>query len=228
MMKYKRHDMLEISLEGRARIFYELIARDSDISADVVKATILAKYGKAYVPGIVRRGELGAYDCNRINIGFVYPAKIEGNRIRLASVVDESEVLDIISPYILLHCDFEAKNKCMTALKAVARLQEAWKGHIGVVGSAALEIVTGCCYTDNDSDLDIVLKDQNIGQITETYTNLLQIGQAYKVKIDAEIQLSNGYGIKAEELFIGSQTLLGKSLFDVQLLERKDILKILN
>ena len=37
--------------------------------------------------------------------------------------------------------------------------------------------------------------------------------QAYKIKIDAEIQLSNGYGIKAEELFIGSQTLLGKSLF---------------
>lgn len=226
MKAYRRHDMLEISLEGRARIFYELVAQRLDIPIDDIKATVLTRYVKSFIPGIVRRGDVSSY--GEVNIGFVHPKRQSGNRTRIASVVRYNEILGVISPYILLHFDYEAVNKCMSALKAVALLPEAQKEHIGVVGSAALEIVTGCSYTDDDSDLDILLQGQNLNQITETYTNLLQIGQEYKVKIDAEIQLKNGYGIKATELFIGSQTLLGKSLFDIQLLERKNIIKILN
>lgn len=226
MKAYRRHDMLEISLEGRARIFYDLVAQKTDMPIDIVKTTVLTRYVKSFIPGIVRRGDVNSY--GEVNIGFVHPSRQSGNRNRIASVVRDDEILGTISPYILLHCDYEVVNKCMAALKAVALLEEAQKGHVGVVGSAALEIVTGCSYTDDNSDLDILLQDQNLNQIIETYTNLLQIGQEYKIKIDAEIQLKNGYGIKATELFIGSQTLLGKSLFDVTLLERKDIIKILN
>ncbi|WP_158096006.1 phosphoribosyl-dephospho-CoA transferase MdcG domain-containing protein [Cloacibacillus sp. An23] len=218
--------MLDISFEGRARIFFDLMAKAESISMDVLKATILARYHNGYVPGIVRRGDISAY--GEVNVGFVYPWRVSDSRLRIANIVYPNEILGVISPYILPYCEYQVESRCMAALKDVSLLLEAQKGHIGVIGSAALEIVTGYCYTDGNSDLDLIIQGQTLCDLTETYTVLAQIGQKHRVKIDAEVQLRNGYGIKADELFIGSQTLLGKSLCDVRLFNRENIIETLN
>ncbi|MDO4560636.1 MAG: malonate decarboxylase holo-[acyl-carrier-protein] synthase [bacterium] len=225
MREYRRHDMLNISFAGRSRIFYELIAQKSDIPVKILSDVMLVRYNRSYIPAIVRRGEHAPYGF--LNVGFSCPQTFNNNRVRIASTVKDDEILDLISPYVLPFCEYEPRNGSLHAAKDVAGLPETRSGQVGIVGSAAMEIVTGCHYTNGDSDLDIIIKDRNLNEISETYTNLMQIGQARGVSVDIEIQLKNGYGIKAQELFIGSHTLLGKSLFDVQLLERAEVINLL-
>lgn len=225
MREYRRHDMLNISFEGRGRIFYELAGQNIDIPINILSDMMLVKHNKSYIPAIVRRG--GYTSHSSLNVGFIYYKRYRGNRVRIAGIAKDHEILDLISPYVLPYCEYKARNKSLMALKAVAEMPETKNGQIGIVGSAAMEIITGCCYTNEESDLDIIIKNRSFNEISVTYTNLMQIGQEYDVSIDIEIQLENGYGIKAQELFIGSHTLLGKSLFDVQLLERTNVIKLL-
>ncbi|MCF0248178.1 MAG: hypothetical protein HUJ86_06190 [Synergistes sp.] len=217
--------MLDISFASRSRIFYELIAKESDIPAEILSDVMLTRHNRSYIPAVVRRGEHLPYGF--INAGFSYPETFNDNRVRIACTVKDEEILDLISPYVLPFCEFEPRNASLQAAKDIASLSEARKGQIGIVGSAAMEIVTGCHYTDDDSDLDIIIKERNFNEISEIYTTLMHIGQTRGVSVDIEIQLKNGYGIKAHELFIGSHTLLGKSLFDVRLLERTEVIKLL-
>ena len=60
------------------------------------------------------------------------------------------------------------------------------------------------------------------------YTELQAIGKKFQVDIDLETELINGYGIKAAELFQPTQTVLGKSLQDVQILKKKTVVEILS
>ena len=45
--------------------------------------------------------------------------------------------------------------------------------------------------------------------------------------MDFELDLPNGYGVKLAEVFMETQTVLGKSLDDINLLSRKDIMEYL-
>ena len=45
--------------------------------------------------------------------------------------------------------------------------------------------------------------------------------------MDFELDLPNGYGVKLAEIFMETQTVLGKSLEDVSLLNRKDVMQYL-
>lgn len=225
MREYRRHDLLKISFEGRSRIFRELMESRDALPVEILSDTLLTLSGKSCIPATVRRGERPQEGY--INAGFVSCHLINGSKAKIACVVSESEVTDVISPYILPFCEYEARNKCLKALKAAASLPEAGSGKIGITGSAAMEIVTGLRYTNDESDLDIIINDGSLKEIFEIYKNLIHIGQQYDVSIDMEVQLDNGYGIKAKELFIGSYTLLGKGLYDVQLLERSVVMDML-
>lgn len=217
--------MLSVSFEGRGRIFRELMSCASRFPVSVLSSTLLSRCDGGYIPAVVRRGE--RRPAGLLNVGFVSLQRIDGSKVKIACVLRESEVTDLISPYALPFCEFNARNKCLKALKAVASLPETTGGFVGIAGSAAMEVVTGLPYTNDESDLDVIIRDRDMKGISETYMNLMQIGQQYGVSIDIEVQLKNGYGIKASELFIGSYTLLGKSLFDVQLLERTTVVNLL-
>ena len=65
-----------------------------------------------------------------------------------------------------------------------------------------------------------------------TYNRLLQFYRAAQaccneINMDFELDLPNGYGVKLAEMFMETQTVLGKSLEDVSLLNRKDVMQYL-
>ena len=95
--------------------------------------------------------------------------------------------------------------------------------------TAADDIVTimtpGLPYTDDNSDIDLIVKPAG-------YNRLLQFYRAAQaccddINMDFELDLPNGYGVKLAEMFMETQTVLGKSLEDVSLLNRKDIMQYL-
>ena len=45
--------------------------------------------------------------------------------------------------------------------------------------------------------------------------------------MDFELDLPNGYGVKLAEVFMDTKTVLGKSLDNVEILHRKDIMQYL-
>ena len=80
----------------------------------------------------------------------------------------------------------------------------------------------------SESDLDLLITGLSLQQLQEVYTELQAIGKKFQVDIDLETELINGYGIKAAELFQPTQTVLGKSLQDVQILKKKTVVEILS
>lgn len=223
--EYRRHDMLKLTFDGRSRIFFEMASSGLDLPFRVLSDIMLKRCPKEYIPAIVRRG--AHTECGVINIGFPFYERVCGSKVRLAASVCRDEICDTISPYAVPFCDFETTTRCLEFLRRAVSMQSFKVGKIGVVGSAAFEVITGSRYTDDDSDLDIVIRDCSFDEINEIYTDITQLSQEMNVKADMEVQLKNGYGVKAQELFIGSTTLMGKSLYDVKLFGRQEVMDLL-
>lgn len=224
LKKCSRHDFVIISQAGRQRICSEVLKNYSAAKQHMVRDVFSGKYGIKGIPGIVRRAEIAG---NVIPVGFVPQERLDGRRLRIGAFAYFSEVVDVITPYKLLQMSISKRNSCMEAVSEVAKLAISASKAVGVLGSVGLEIFTGITYTNEESDIDLVLKDCTYEEITKIFKQIKTIGTYFNIPIDLEIALTNGYGIKAEELFMDTRTLLGKSLHDVTLLEREAVLKAL-
>lgn len=81
---------------------------------------------------------------------------------------------------------------------------------LGVFGSTAMATVTGLPYLHDASDLDLVLTPEpgaRLGALGEALS-LFEI--KYRIHVDAEVALGEGYYGKLKELLSGSQTILAK------------------
>ncbi len=224
LKKCSRHDFVIISQSGRQRICSEVLKIYSAAEQHIVRDVFSGKYGTNGIPGIVRRAEIPG---NVIPVGFVPQERLEGRRLRIGAFAYFAEVVDVITPYKLLQMSINESNRCLQAVREVAKLASSAAKEVGVLGSAGLEIFTGLPYTNEESDIDLVLKDCSYEEITKIFEQIKAVGTYYNIPIDLEIALTNGYGIKAKELFMDTRTLLGKSLNDVTLLEREAVLKAL-
>ena len=209
----KRHDLVYPSSIGRARLkqvfLNELTGEKAFLAADIFRAD-------SVIPGIVRRAEVLSADV--IPLGFVHPQLCEGRRLRLTAELEVGEAVKLKRPYELAAAEFKVSTNCLAA----RRLK------LGILGSAGLEIATGLPFTNSESDLDLLITGLSLQQLQEVYTELQAIGKKFQVDIDLETELINGYGIKAAELFQPTQTVLGKSLQDVQILKKKTVVEILS
>ena len=163
-----------------------------------------------------------------VAIGFVHHKRIDGNRIRIGAFTAADDVVTIMTPYEVLTrraFAFTTRNRCMQIVRQLYELADVFDLQIGVLGSAALELITGLPYTDENSDIDLIVKPAG-------YNRLLQFYRAAQaccsdINMDFELDLPNGYGVKLAEIFMETQTVLGKSLEDVSLLNRKDVMQYL-
>lgn len=223
MSAYKRHDLVWISASCRARLYAEACAGDEG-QAETMRRIFDAQGDGCVIPGIVRRDE------NRgtlLPVGFVHPQLFQERRLRVGTFVKFEEVDQTVSPSQLLQMEFAARNHCMKAAAEVSRLVRRAELSIGILGSAGLEIATGLPYTNEASDLDLIIGCGKYDVVAETCRRIEEIGVNDLLEIDIEVELPNGYGIKAKELFMQTRTILGKSLMDVRLLERSQVLKLL-
>ncbi|KYC44478.1 MAG: phosphoribosyl-dephospho-CoA transferase [Candidatus Methanofastidiosum methylothiophilum] len=177
------------------------------------------------LPGIVRRDELEAkpgenyYSENeKVFIGFVYPYTENGRRLRFATSVPGNKITKLVSPYEISKYKFEQRTP---ALLALYQITDEFK--VGVWGSTSLEIITGLPFTHDKSDLDLIVKNYEHEELIELLSLCNEIESGLGIKIDVEIHLKSGYGINLKEYASESDTLLGKGLRDVVLIDRKSI-----
>ena len=219
----KRHDLVYPSSIGRARLkqvfLNELTGEKAFLAADIFRAD-------SVIPGIVRRAEVLSADV--IPLGFVHPQLCEGRRLRLTAELEVGEAVKLKRPYELAAAEFKVSTNCLAAAQAACSYAAERRLKLGILGSAGLEIATGLPFTNSESDLDLLITGLSLQQLQEVYTELQAIGKKFQVDIDLETELINGYGIKAAELFQPTQTVLGKSLQDVQILKKKTVVEILS
>lgn len=219
----KRHDLVYPGSAGRKRLqqifLHELTGEKAFLAADIFRAD-------SVIPGIVRRAEDVA--AGMIPVGFVHPQLCGGRRLRLAAELKVSEAVKVRRPYELAAASFTASTDCLAAAQAVCAYAAGQQIRLGILGSAGLEIATGLPFTNSGSDLDLLVTGLSLERLQEVYAELQSIGRRFRVDIDLETELANGYGIKTAELFQPTQTVLGKSLQDVQILKKKTVLEILS
>jgi phosphoribosyl-dephospho-CoA transferase len=177
------------------------------------------------LPGIVRREEIDVtqgdnfYSENEtVFIGFVHPYTENGRRLRFGSSVPGNKITKLVTPYEITNFKFKSRTP---ALSALSNIKNEFK--IGVWGSTSLEIITGLPYTHDMSDLDLIVKNYAPDELIGLLSLCNEIESRMGIKIDVEIHLRSGYGINLKEYASESDTLLGKGLRDVVLIDRKSI-----
>ena len=211
----KRHNLVFISKQGKDKIWSDISTHYDGESKHLAEEVL---QGNVDIPGFVRRND--AENTEGIAIGFVHHKRIDGNRIRIGAFTADDDVVTIMTPYEVLTrraFAFTTRNRCMQIVRQLYELADVFDLQIGVLGSAALELITGLPYTDENSDIDLIVKPAG-------YNRLLQFYRAAQACCN---DLPNGYGVKLAEMFMETQTVLGKSLEDVSLLNRKDVMQYL-
>jgi phosphoribosyl-dephospho-CoA transferase len=180
---------------------------------------------KNVLPGIVRRDEIETttgdnyYSENeKVFIGFVHPYTKDGRRLRFAASVPGNKIIKLITPYEITKYNFEERTPTLKALSQIIK-----EYNLGVWGSTSLEIITGLPYTHEKSDLDLIVKDFDQKELIELLSTCNEVELSHGIKIDVEIHLRSGYGINLKEYASESDTLLGKGLRDVVLIDRETV-----
>lgn len=219
----KRHDLLYPDAAARLRLERELLngltGEKAFLTADIFRRD-------SVIPGIVRRTE--QLQADETAVGFVHPQLCDGSRLRVAALLKNSEINRRQRPYALPQQTFAVTTACLEAAAAVCEYTAAQGLKLGILGSAGMEIATGLPFTNTASDLDLLITGTGLEELREVYAELQIIGRKFKTAIDLEAELANGYGVKAAEVFQPTQTVLGKSLNDVQILKKKTVVELLS
>lgn len=218
----RRHNLVFISQQGKNKILQQIVPLYSGCQLQLIKEIV---QGKADIPSFIRRNEKDSKD---VAVGFVHPQRLDGNRIRIACFTDVEDIVAVMTPYEVMQRNIyahEARTLCIKELLKIYELAEVFDLQIGVFGSAALEMVTGLPYTDENSDIDLLLKPSGYNRLLQFYRAVL--ASCKDINLDFEVELPNGYGVKLAEIFMETQTVLGKSLDNVALLSRKEVMQYL-
>ena len=218
----KRHNLVFVSKQGKEKILKNIINQYTGETSAFVEDVLR---GETDIPGFLRRSE---EKCTGLPLGFVHHKRIEGNRIRIGAFADADDIITIMTPYEVMQRKafaYDAKSACIEEVSRLFSLAEIFDLHVGILGSAALEMVTGLPYTDENSDIDLLIKPAPYNRLLQFYR--AAIASCENINMDFELDLPNGYGVKLAEIFMETQTVLGKSLDDVNLLSRKDIMEYL-
>lgn len=152
----KRHNLVFISKQGKDKIWSDISPRYDGESKHLAEEVL---QGNVDIPGFIRRND--AENTEGIAIGFVHHKRIDGNRIRIGACTAADDIVTIMTPYEVLTrraFAFTTRNRCMQIVRQLYELAYVFDLQIGVLGSAALELITGLPYTDENSDIDLIVK----------------------------------------------------------------------
>lgn len=228
-MHYRRHDLLDINRSGRRRILDEL-ATDHAVGEELRNKythIILPRSDGSGLPGIVRREE-GFRVSRLIPVGFCGPVYVNGSRLRLATFVKPEEVVSRTTSYDLLERNSVSVHNASTQALNDAMIHARRLGlNLGVWGSLALELYTGLMCTHENSDLDLIVESAPLHVLSEFLNKVVTLESSIGLRIDVELDLPNGYGVHLKEIFGGGRTVIGKSVKDVNLFHREELLATL-
>ncbi|MGM9583719.1 MAG: malonate decarboxylase holo-[acyl-carrier-protein] synthase [Phascolarctobacterium sp.] len=218
----KRHNLVFVSQRGKDKIWQELAPKYQGNELELVRDVL---QGSRSIPGFIRRDDERP-GC--VAIGFVHQKRLQGNRIRIAAFTELQDIDAIMNPYEVMQrkaFTVEEPTHCIETVLKLYALADKFDLQVGVLGSAALELATGLPYTDEASDVDLLLKPAPYERLLDFYRTAKE--NFCDVPMDFELDLPNGYGVKLAEVFMDTKTVLGKSLDNVDILSRKDVMKFL-
>jgi phosphoribosyl-dephospho-CoA transferase len=241
MQKYDRHTLLDINHEGRTKLFIEAEAKGynretcgalllpEEFPTDIPGANKPGAGSGVAVPGIVRREDY-APRPDAIAVGFTSWTSGPMGRLRLPGFVSPQYVERSRDPITVLNEAFKRHKRFVRtpALRALTALHssELQEAHLGVWGSAGLELATGYEYTHERSDLDFLIHPQSrltFQLLTAWLDTVLMAERRFQIRIDAEIHLANGYGVSLKECLKGTSSVLGKGINDVKLVSMNEV-----
>ena len=222
----QRHDLLEITDWGRKAALDLALSSMPGSDGEQFRKVIMGGLGETKVPGIARREE-SQMKPGYIPVGFASAWRVAGNRIRIPAFVPVETVIRIVQPQQVMRMPCEPRTPCLKAFKEIGLLADDRGLEMGVWGSSALEIFTGLPYTDESSDLDLIVGTLPLEVMREYWESIRKVGQKCQCSIDVEISLPNGFGVKLAEVLSNSHSVLGKGLQDVILLDREEIMTLL-
>lgn len=218
----KRHDLIYVSPQGKDKIWQALAEQYTGAARTMVEEVLL---GDCDIPGFVRRG---SEPTEAVPVGFVHYCRLNGSRLRIGALAAVEDIVMVMTPYEVMQrraFAVEEQTECLEILFALYELAEEYDLQVGVLGSAALELATGLPYTDEGSDIDLLVKPASFERLQDFYRMCRE--NFTGINMDFELELPNGYGIKLAEIFMDTRTVLGKSIDNVALLNRKDIMTYL-
>lgn len=243
-MNHARHTLVDITLQGRKRLFAEIVGRGME--APLIGQMLLpekfpmldAGYmgvsrGRAPVPGIVCRG-YGNTPEGHLSVGLVSWECAASGRLRIPAQIALNEVKAAQDPVEVLAAGvhdgkLSSRTPCLRALERLWNVSGDWGMSPGVWGSAAMELHTGYLYTHPGSDLDFFLRPKSgvsARMLTRCLDAVLQSEQNFQVRVDAELSVPGGYGVSLKELMVPNGTsVLGKGLHDIVLLRKGEVLR---
>lgn len=222
--KLKRHDLVFLSAIGKDKIWHQVADKYQGGASGLVRDIL---QGADDVPGIIRRDD-DAKVNGHVAVGFVHHQRLDGSRLRVGAFTNLEDIVTVMTPYEVMQRKayaHDARTKCMQTALNLYNLALSMDLQVGVLGSAGLELATGLPYTDEASDIDFLIKPVAYEKLKKFY--LAAQTENSSINMDFEVDFPNGYGVKLAEVLMKTQTVLGKSINDVNLLNRKDIMQYL-
>ena len=217
MNTLQRHDLLVPTPACRERIA-GLMADDSVAHG----ARMAEEFGTGNIPAIVRRN--APCDAGRIGVGISFPIRIKDSRLRFSAALLPAEIGAVISPFELLASTAQGGSPQLRALNAVRADLPVRRGNLGVFGACALQLATGADYLHDASDIDLLIRSESFTTLCETHALLSEFEHETSIRIDCEVILGSGGGVKLKELISKQKAVLVKTIHSVELLSRADAL----
>lgn len=223
-MRLQRHDMVLLQAQTAANITRELLDYHGIDEKKVILSEWYLLLVNGLIPAIIRRGDdLEKSQKGKIPIGISLPFRMEGQRVRFASWIDQQDILRVISPFQISSLPFKTLSNSLATLRQLINQWPVATTGLGIWGANALEILTGLNYTDDKSDVDILINCNEIDKLKKINKLVELLEMQHLCRIDIELTLDNNYGISLKEFFQHSSYVLGKSLTDVILLNKSEI-----
>jgi len=223
-LNLKRHTLVDVSDAGREAILAEVAGRGakSPILRERLGRVLLPDEAGVRVPGVVRR-EDGAPRAGCLPVGFTESISGEENRLRIAAFARFKDVVRVTSPYEITSMPIPRRTAGTEALSVAKSQAGSLNLRIGVWGSAAMELYTGLPCTREGSDLDLLVAAAPHERLLRFMVEMKGLEERFGLRIDVEVDLPNGYGVQLKELLGQGRTVLGKSITDVALLPREQM-----
>lgn len=224
-MTVDRHQLADLSRFDRGDLVAQVVEgllppfRDA-MTVSRVRATLFAQA----LPGIVARPSAPIGE-DRVQLGIAFPFRVSGGRVKSAVVVDARKVAAFTDPFVVARGAAALGGAIGAALREFARIAQLLGLRLGVIGSAAMEIVTGLPYTTAGSDLDLVVAGGDVHAL-QAFSAAMQ-ARRDGVRVDAEVMLRPGGGVKLAEFVSGSRSLILKEISDVRLIAREEVIAAL-
>jgi len=222
-MRLVRHLLAEFTPSARARLTERAVrGLLPPFRAAAVEDRVAETLRDHALPGIVCRPTQPVTD-SQVQLGLSFPFREDGVRVRAAVVVERADIAAFTDPYRVAARVEGLSGAIGDAVRALIARGAALDIAVGVIGSAALEAVTGLPYAEAVSDIDLVIKDGDPDRYRRFAADAAELARAFGFAVDVEVALSDGGGIKLTELLSASRSLLVKDLSTVRMVGREEL-----